>query len=316
MNILFITSGVSRITIPLFERYQNQINCVIQSKPRKKLTILKKAVKYFAFMYFRYLKKNEKSLSSLCKKHKIDFYNYEEDLIKSIINTNKIDLIVVYSMSHLLNEDIYKLPKYGTINLHTSYLPKYRGPFPEFWQYYFKDLEVGATVHYIDKGEDTGDIICQSKSTINLGTTSKELFDLIEGNLGVKLLVNAIELIRNNSSKRIKQPKTSPTKRARNLNSHEHSEIIDWENWEIERVWHFLRGTYTWLDCLPAPPFPYIYQRWIIGDFLKYDNHVTNPTIVKKEGKHALLLNGGEIELKLKFSIITFFKNIIISGGK
>ncbi|WP_281085258.1 formyltransferase family protein, partial [Methanosarcina acetivorans] len=69
------------------------------------------------------------------------------------------DLIVVFSMSHLLKENVFNVPSYGTVNIHYSYLPEYGGPNPLFWQYYDYILDPGVTLHYVDKGEDTGNVI-------------------------------------------------------------------------------------------------------------------------------------------------------------
>ncbi|AAM07923.1 formyltransferase family protein [Methanosarcina acetivorans] len=73
------------------------------------------------------------------------------------------DLIVVFSMSHLLKENVFNVPSYGTVNIHYSYLPEYGGPNPLFWQYYDYILDPGVTLHYVDKGEDTGNVIYQRR---------------------------------------------------------------------------------------------------------------------------------------------------------
>ena len=71
------------------------------------------------------------------------------------------DLIVVYSMPFCLRRGIL-FSSLGTINLHTALLPKYRGR-TYLWTYYYFDMDTGVTVHYIDKGEDTGDIVLQKR---------------------------------------------------------------------------------------------------------------------------------------------------------
>ncbi|WP_394339091.1 formyltransferase family protein [Methanosarcina sp. UBA289] len=53
--------------------------------------------------------------------------------------------LIVYSMSHLLKENIFSIPKFGTINIHYSHLPEYRGPAPLFWEYYDYVLNPGVT---------------------------------------------------------------------------------------------------------------------------------------------------------------------------
>ena len=78
-------------------------------------------------------------------------------------------------MSHLLKENVFSIPKFGTVNLHYSYLPEYRGPAPLFWEYYDYVLNPGVTLHYMDKGEDTGDIIYQETDSINPGEKLEEV---------------------------------------------------------------------------------------------------------------------------------------------
>ena len=111
------------------------------------------------------------SLKSFAKKEKIPYYYMNKGSDKNLENWVKCinpDIIVVYSMSQLLKENIFSIPKYGTINLHAGLLPNYRGPFPYFWMYYNTDKKGGVTVHYIDEGEDTGDIIYQEVYDIPL----------------------------------------------------------------------------------------------------------------------------------------------------
>lgn len=194
-----------------------------------------------------------KTLYGYAKKRNIPYFymKYSDDTLSKWVGALHPDLIVVFSMSQLLKESIFSIPKYGTINLHPALLPKYRGPNPDFWQYYNTDLTRGVTVHYIDKGEDTGDILLQKSFVSPLGMTSVEVRDKLISKIGVNLLLSAIQNIE--TLPRIKQPSSSPTPRARNIKSEEHSMIIDWNAWNVERVWHFLRGTQDWLNAISPP---------------------------------------------------------------
>jgi methionyl-tRNA formyltransferase len=70
--------------------------------------------------------------------------------------------LVSYGYSHILRKDILdKFPK-KAINLHISYLPWNRGDDPNFWSF-VEDTPKGVTIHYLDEGVDTGDIIIQKK---------------------------------------------------------------------------------------------------------------------------------------------------------
>jgi methionyl-tRNA formyltransferase len=179
------------------------------------------------------------------------------------------DVIVVYSMSQLLKDNIFTIPKYGAINLHSSYLPEYRGPNPNFWMYYNVDLNPGVTVHYIDAGEDTGDIIYQERYVIPLGIKSSDMLDISINKIGINLLFKSLDGIAAGIAPRIKQPQNSPMPRARNLKYEDHKTIIDWNNWPGERIWHILRGTESWLNALDQPSGMFKGHRWIIGDFVK-----------------------------------------------
>lgn len=73
------------------------------------------------------------------------------------------DLCVISHFERLIKEPILSLPKLGFINLHPSLLPYYRGMAPQHWPIINGDKEAGITVHYVDEGTDTGDIIVQRR---------------------------------------------------------------------------------------------------------------------------------------------------------
>ncbi|HEX9923411.1 MAG TPA: formyltransferase family protein [Anaerolineae bacterium] len=72
------------------------------------------------------------------------------------------DVIIVACFSLLLPSAVLSLPRYGCLNLHPSLLPAYRGPTPFFWLARQEERQGGVTLHYLDEGLDTGDIVAQS----------------------------------------------------------------------------------------------------------------------------------------------------------
>lgn len=85
------------------------------------------------------------------------------------------DLCVVLGTS-ILRSRMISIPKIGTINAHTSILPEYRGSRSEFWQCYNQDYNhVGITLHFIDKGIDTGNILFQKRQEANENADPNEL---------------------------------------------------------------------------------------------------------------------------------------------
>jgi methionyl-tRNA formyltransferase len=70
--------------------------------------------------------------------------------------------LVCYGYRHILRKDILDLFPDRAINLHISYLPWNRGADPNFWSF-IENTPKGVTIHYLDEGVDTGDIIVQEK---------------------------------------------------------------------------------------------------------------------------------------------------------
>ena len=74
---------------------------------------------------------------------------------------DSVDLVISFGYRHLLSETIVE--KYSPIiNLHVSYLPFNRGSFANFWSFY-DQTQSGVSIHLVDKGIDTGDILYQKK---------------------------------------------------------------------------------------------------------------------------------------------------------
>ena len=76
------------------------------------------------------------------------------------------DVIVVAAFGQLLPQTVLDIPPCGTINLHPSLLPKYRGAAPIQWALINGETETGVTLMLLDAGEDTGDIIATSRIRI------------------------------------------------------------------------------------------------------------------------------------------------------
>lgn len=156
LRVLFITMSVNKVFTSIVESHVNVIG-VIESKSKNPA-------------------RQKTNLKEFCEEHNLPYYfmnkgcNAElENWVKSL----EPDLIVVNGMSELLKKNIIDIPKKGCINLHPTLLPKYRGPYPYFWIFYDMDLNQGSTVHYIDEGEDTGDIIYQESCRIPFGVRRK-----------------------------------------------------------------------------------------------------------------------------------------------
>ena len=90
-----------------------------------------------------------------------------DPLVLSFVLDCMPDLIVIADYRYLLPESILALAKLGAVNFHPSILPKYRGRAPINWAILKGEKELGLTVHFVDRGVDTGDIIAQEQLVLS-----------------------------------------------------------------------------------------------------------------------------------------------------
>ncbi len=103
------------------------------------------------------------------------------------------DLFVVVAF-RILPQAVLDIPKTGSINLHASLLPAYRGAAPIHWAIINGEKETGCTVFFLDEKVDTGNIIAQQKVTIEANETTGELYNRLR-DMGSELLLDAINRI-------------------------------------------------------------------------------------------------------------------------
>ena len=124
------------------------------------------------------------------------------DIIKSL----NADINVVVAYGKILPKDVLESAKYGSVNVHASLLPKYRGAAPIQWAVLNGERESGVTVMQMDEGLDTGDMLSVVKTPIGENETSAELFDRLSV-IGAQALIETLEKIENGTAVRTPQPK-------------------------------------------------------------------------------------------------------------
>ena len=100
------------------------------------------------------------------------------DQLKSL----QLDLIVLAWWSYIVKSPLLNYPKHGIINLHPSYLPYNRGRDAKYWTI-IEDTPFGSTIHFIDSGIDSGDIIFQEKVDKSWEDTGESLYRRSEESL-------------------------------------------------------------------------------------------------------------------------------------
>ncbi|OIO19581.1 MAG: methionyl-tRNA formyltransferase [Candidatus Magasanikbacteria bacterium CG1_02_32_51] len=121
--------------------------------------------------------------------------NLEIDQPDSLKNyellANGSELFIVAQYGLLIPENILNIPKFGTINVHTSLLPKYRGASPIQSAILNGDTKTGITIMLMDKGMDSGPILSQKEIDIENAETYLEL-DARMANISSQLLLSTI----------------------------------------------------------------------------------------------------------------------------
>ncbi|MCJ8288954.1 MAG: methionyl-tRNA formyltransferase [Crocinitomicaceae bacterium] len=119
------------------------------------------------------------------------------------LSTLNADLFVVVAF-RMLPEVVWGMPELGTINLHASLLPQYRGAAPINWAIINGEKETGVTTFFIERDIDTGAIIEQRKTKIGNNMTVGDLYkDLMD--LGATTTLSTVHKIMDGEAEGLKQ---------------------------------------------------------------------------------------------------------------
>lgn len=162
----------------------------------------------------------------LAQKYNLEVLQPEKIKDQTIVEKIKAydpELIVVAAYGKILPKELIDIPPNGSINVHASLLPKYRGGAPIQWALLKGEKETGVTIMQIAETLDTGDILLQEKIPIEPDDDAQTLQEKLF-NLGAQLLLKAIEQIKNKTIKRIPQKEIDAT----------YAELIRKESGEID----------------------------------------------------------------------------------
>jgi methionyl-tRNA formyltransferase len=187
-------------------------------------------------------------LRELANKYKITFLthpNVNSDEFIDLVSLFKYDIFVSMSFNQIFQSKVIDLPPEKTINCHAGKLPFYRGRNVLNWVIINDELEFGITVHYVDKGIDSGDIILQKTYPItdddNYHSVLKRAYEGC-----AEVLYQSIKLIQNGKAVRIQQKSIHPIGFYCSSRK-EGDEVIDW-SCSSRSLFNFVRAI-----CTPGP---------------------------------------------------------------
>ena len=197
-----------------------KVNCVVTSPDRKSgrgQKITQSEVKIYA----------EKNNIKILQPDNLK----DKEFINKIIEINP-DIIIVVAFRKIPAE-IFSIPKYGTINLHASLLPNYRGAAPINWCLINNEVKTGVTTFFINEKIDQGDILLKEEVNISDKDNFGSLYNKLSS-IGSRLLITTIKGVLSNSLKASKQDFNDSFKIAPKLSKK--NTRIDWNKSQKEII--------------------------------------------------------------------------------
>jgi len=198
------------------------------------------------------------------------------------------DVFIVVAF-RMLPREVWKMPPIGTINLHASLLPDYRGAAPINHAIINGETLTGVTTFFINDKIDTGNILLREELPIFPHENAGDLHDRM-AKTGAQLMVKTLTAIANNSIEPQAQSafitqdtilKPAPKIFPKDC-------IIDW-SWEVTRIYNFIRG----LSPLPGARSAFKNNNVVISFKIleclpEYEEHYLPPGTIYTDGKHCL----------------------------
>ena len=152
-------------------------------------------------------------VKALAAERRIPVYQpvtFKDGAATELLRTLAPELLVVVAYGRILPQAFLDVAKYGSINVHGSLLPKYRGAAPIQWAVLNGDKTTGVSVQYMAAAMDAGDVIAARETEIGDFETAGELFDRLK-TLGAELLAETVRKIASGSVIRVPQNEADAT---------------------------------------------------------------------------------------------------------
>lgn len=190
-----------------------------------------------------------------------------------------LQVVVAFRM---LPRAVWDMPTLGTLNLHASLLPQYRGAAPINWAIIHGEQETGVTTFFIEETMDTGHILLQEKTYIDAQDTAGTLHDRLK-HQGAQVVLKTVQAIEQGSYTTHAQPSMPPHLLRKAPKLYQEDCRIDWEQ-DAAVILNFIRG------LAPHPGAWTIQQgnRTKILAAKQVEAPNLKPGAIRSDGKHYL----------------------------
>lgn len=165
--------------------------------------------------------------------------NLKDEAFQEELRNLNADLFVVVAF-RMLPESVWSMPPKGTINLHASLLPQYRGAAPINWAIINGETETGVSTFFIEKEIDTGKILLQNKIAITANMTAGDLHDAL-ADLGKETVIETLAQISTHTYTLIDQKDILPEDLKMAPKIHKEDTLVDFDQ-PVKKVVDFIRG--------------------------------------------------------------------------
>ncbi len=237
------------------------------------------------------------------------------------LKTYPADVFIVAAFGQILSQEILDMPKFGSLNIHASLLPKYRGTSPIQRVILDGEEKTGVTIMQMDAGIDTGDMLYKKEIPIAPDDTYETLHDKLM-NLGGEAVVEALELL--------EQGKLVPEKQDDSLSCY--APLIDKSMGRIDfskdaaEIDRLIRGLTPWPSAytsykgkqlkiwkaVPVPSENTVDDESSAGEILK----VEKDAVTVATGKGALKIYELQLEGKKRMTTHDFLLGVKMQPGE
>lgn len=203
------------------------------------------------------------------------------------LQTLNADLFVVVAYGQYIPPAVLDLPPHGSINLHPSLLPKYRGSSPIQWALANGDDLTGVTILYVSEKMDAGDILLQREVPIRPEDDAVRLEPIL-AQAGAELLMEAVEQIRSGTVRATPQDNAEATD-VRKLTKEDGR--IDW-NLPAAVLHNRVRAFVSWPGCFCDVPGRSGQQRLKVFETRVEPGDAMAGTVLDTEGDGPLVAAG------------------------
>lgn len=199
------------------------------------------------------------------------------------------DLCVTAAFGHILSQEVLDIPRLGTVNVHASLLPEYRGSAPVNWALIKGEKVTGVTTMLTDKGMDTGDMLMKREVEILPDETAGELVERLS-KVGAELLIETLRALENGTCPREKQDESKAS----------YYPLLKKEMGKMdlskpaEELCFFVRGMTPWPGAYAGP------YKVLKAKAVDYTGDEAPGIILAADPKQGLVVKAGEGALKIE----------------